>query len=134
MKNLLLLLALVISLSTATAQSKWNIGIGTGCVTNIAKFESGDETANAIFHNNFYKSGSFAVNFRYKISEKFLFQSGFNFTEFGFSYKLDKDYSLLDFKGCQEDESDVNSSTCMSSIPTMIIFNTPKNCMNTRFI
>jgi hypothetical protein len=107
------------------------VGIQTGCVTNLSRFDSGNEEANALFSNNPYKSALLGVNFRYKISDKFSFQSGFHFTEFGFSYGMAKNYSLLK---PESRYSDLASSTCISSIPALVVLNTPVNCNNVRFI
>lgn len=131
MKKYLLSLFILFSVITLNAQSRWNIGVQTGCATNVSKFESGDEEANALFNNNNFKSISLGVIFKYKISPKFSFQSGFTFTEFGFSYGIAKDYSLLKPRMM---EDDIKSSTCISSIPALIVLNTPVNCRNTRFI
>lgn len=132
MKKLYALLCIVIcSTVVLNAQSKWNVGVETGCVTNIAKFDSGDETANALFNSSPHHSIRLAVNFRYKISEKFSIQTGLDFTEFGFDYGLSKDYSLLK---PFERSDDISAATCISSIPVMAIINTPINCTNKRFI
>lgn len=131
MKNSLLLLILSVSIGSINAQSKWNLGIQTGCVTNISKFESGNEEANALFTNNHFKSMQLGVIARYQINEKFSIQSGMNFTEFGFSYGMAKNYSL---KKPLERSSDISSSTCITSLPAMFVLNTPKNCSNVRFI
>jgi hypothetical protein len=52
MKKYLLIAVLASTALTASAQSKWNIGLGTAAVTNISKFESGNEEANALFSSN----------------------------------------------------------------------------------
>ncbi len=131
MKNKLLILILLVSAGTLNAQSNWNLGIQTGCVTNISKFYSGNEEANALFTNNQYKSLQLGLIARYKINDKFSIQSGLNFTEFGFSYGMAKNYSLKD---PFERSSDISSSTCITSLPAMFVLNTPKNCSNVRFI
>ncbi len=131
MRNLIVVAALsAITLST-NAQSKWSVGVQTGCVTNVAKFSSGDEEANALFSNNYFKTAQVGVNFRYGISDRFSFQSGLQFTEIGFSYSMAKDYSLVDFHRTQ---NDLRSSTCITSIPAMMVMQTPFNCLHTRFI
>ncbi len=131
MKKLFTFILLLLATGSINAQSRWNVGIQTGCVTNLSRFESGNEEANALFSNNPYKSALLGVNFRYKISEKFAFQSGFHFTEFGFDYGMAKNYSLLK---PEKRNSDINTSTCISSIPAMVIMSTPVNCNNVRFI
>ncbi len=131
MKNRLLLLILMVSSGSLQAQSNWNLGIQTGCVTNLSIYDSGNEEANALFTNNQYKSMQLGIIARYKISEKFSIQSGMNFTEFGFSYGMAKNYSL---KKPFERSSDISSSTCITSLPAMFVLNTPKNCSNVRFI
>ncbi len=131
MKKYILLVLVAFATLSASAQSKWNVGIQTGCATNVSKFESGDEEANALFNNNTYKSINLGIIFRYKISPKFSLQSGISFTEFGFSYGLAKDYSLLKPRMM---EDDISTSTCISSIPALLVLNTPVNCKNTRFI
>jgi len=132
MKKYLLIPAIII-LSTLTiqAQSRWGMGIQHGGVTNISRFSSGDEGANALFSNNFTRSLHFAANVRYKISEKFTFQTGISFTEFGFSYGMAKDYSL---KKPFERNEDISATTCISTIPVMVLMNTPVNCNNIRFV
>jgi hypothetical protein len=132
MKNLILLLALITTGTVATAQSKWNIGIGTGATTNLSKYDSGNEEANALFENNPYQSHNLTVNFRYKISEKLAFQTGLGFSEIGYSYSIAKDYSLLKPMECNDD--DIRTGTFISDIPAMIILNTPVNCSKVRFI
>ena len=131
MKKYVSFLVLLAMSYTIQAQSKWNVGIQTGCVTNVAKYESGNEEAHALFSNNPYKSAQLGVIFRYKLSSKFSLQSGFNFTEFGFSYGMAKNYSLLK---PEKRYTDLSSSTCISSIPAMFVMNTPVNCNNMRFI
>ena len=131
MKNLIVTSILLFSFINLNAQSNWNVGISTGCVTNIAKYSSGNETANALFSNNPSKSIHLAVNFKYKISEKISLQSGFNFTEFGFTYGIAKDYSLL--KPFERGDN-LSASTCISSIPVLALINTPVNCNNIRFV
>ena len=132
MKNFTLTLILLTVVSVASAQSNWNIGLATGCVTNISKFDHGDEVANALFDNFPVQSHNFAVNFRYKISDKFSFQTGMSFAEVGFTYAIAKDYSLKEPFKCDDD--DISSTTYMSNFPAMIIMNTPLNCSKFRFI
>ena len=131
MKKIILVAASTFIMFAASAQSRWNIGIHTGCVTNVSKFESGDEQANAFFNNNHYKSINLGVDFRYKLSSKFSLVSGFSFTEFGFSYGMAKDYSLLEPR---KEQDDITANTCITSIPALVVMNTPVNCNNTRFI
>lgn len=131
MRKLIVVIALSAIAVGANAQSRWSVGVQTGCMTNVAKFSSGDEEANALFSNNHFKSAQVGVNFRYSISDRFSFQSGFQFTEIGFSYSMAKDYSLVDF---QRPENDLRSSTCITSIPAMMVMQTPFNCLNSRFI
>jgi hypothetical protein len=131
MKKLLSILVLATLTTSLSAQSKWNIGISTGCVTNVAKFDGGDEQANALFSNNPYKSNNIAVNFRYKICDRLSFQSGMGITRIGFSYSIAEDYSLLKPFSCKDD---IHSQTVMTEIPAMLVLNTPVNCNNVRFI
>lgn len=132
MKKLLLTaFVLISSVIITSAQSRWNIGLETGCVTNVSKYESGNETANALFSNNPHHTGRFAVNFRYKLSDKFSLQTGFDFTEFGFDYALAKDYSLLK---PFERSNDISATTCITSVPVMAVINTPLNCTQKRWI
>jgi len=131
MKKYVLLAAFTSLIFAASAQSRWNIGVHTGCITNISKFESGDEEANALFNNNQYHSFSLGVDFRYRISPKFSLVSGLSFTEFGFSYGMAKDYSLLEPR---MNDEDITASTCITSLPAILVMNTPTNCRNNRFI
>jgi hypothetical protein len=112
-------------------QSRWNLGIQSGCVTNVSRFVSGDEKANALFSNQFTKTVGLTVTAKYKISEKFALVSGLNFTEYGFTYGLAKDYSLL--KPFDRNE-EIRSTTCVTNIPFMATINTPVNCNNIRFV
>src|SRR5690349_24957471 len=112
-------------IASAFSQSKWNIGLSSGCVTNITKFDSGNEEANALFSNYPSKSFGLGVNVRYKISEKFAFQTGMFFSQMGFSYAMAKDYSLL--KPFEQHDY-LTSQTCMTSIPALVLFNTKTNC------
>ncbi len=130
-KTFLSIVFLLLFYGITHAQSKWNIGIHNGCVTNVAKFDGGDEEANALFTSQPTKSLNLSVTARYKISERFAIHSGLNFTEFGFTYALSRDYSLL--KPFDRDET-INSSTCITSIPFLAVLNTPANCNNVRFI
>lgn len=131
MKKIVTLAVIILTIGSAQAQSNWNIGLETGGVTNIAKFESGNEEANALFSNNPYQYGMFGINFRYKINNKFSVQSGLNFTELGFNYGMAKNYSLLK---PESRNSDINTSTGVVSVPALFILNTPVNCSNVRFI
>ncbi len=130
MKNYLILLALVLS-TAANAQSKWNMSLGTGAVTNISKFDSGDENANGLFTSNPIQSHNLSLNFRYRICDRLSFQSGLTFAKTGFSYSIAEDYSLLK-PMCNKD--DINTTSYISSIPVMLVLNTPPNCNNVRFI
>jgi hypothetical protein len=132
MKNIyLLMFALAVTAGTASAQSRWSVGIQTGFVGNMAKYSGGDEQAGALFTNEPYKTMSMGVNFRYRICDHFSFQSGFDFSEFGFTYTMAQNYSLLK---PDEQYAEINTSTCMSSIPAMLVFNTRLNCMSARFV
>lgn len=121
----------LITISSANAQSNWNMGISTGCVTNMTKFSSGDEVANALFENTPFHSFGLGVNVKYKISEKLSFQTGLNFNQVGFTYGIKKDYSLLK---PWEGQEDIAASTFMTSIPALVILRTPVNCSNVRFV
>jgi hypothetical protein len=131
MKNIAITAIILLGIQQLNAQSSWNIGISSGCVTNVSKYDNGEETANALFTNNPSKSANLAVNLRKKISEKFSLQTGLNVTQIGFSYALAKDYSLL--KPWDRND-DISASTGMLSLPVMAVLNTPKNCSNVRFV
>src|SRR5688572_1538395 len=133
MKNFTLLVVFLTAVTISNAQSNWNIGVATGNVTNISKFDHGDEIANALFDNYPVMSHNVAVNFRYKISEKFSFQTGMSFAEVGFTYAIAKNYSLKDnpFR-CGDDG--ITTTSYMTNFPAMIIMNTPMNCSRIRFI
>ncbi len=131
MKNLLILLVLIAITTSVSAQSKWNMSLGTGAVTNISKFNAGDEDANGLFSSNPIQSHNLSLNFRYRICEKLSFQTGLTFAKTGFSYSIAEDYSLLK-PFCKKD--DINTSSYISSIPFMLVMNTAPNCSNVRFI
>ncbi|MEO8148265.1 MAG: outer membrane beta-barrel protein [Bacteroidia bacterium] len=130
MKNLLLF-ALVLFQLNLNAQGRWNVGLQMGVTGNPSKFSSGMEDASALFTNNVYGAGQLAVNFRYRIAERWSFQTGFGFSEFGFEYTLAKDYSLLK---SEDHFAYLRTGTCTSEIPALIIYNSKLNCRNFRFI
>lgn len=131
MKKLILSILLIFPALFIQSQSRWNAGITTGCVTNISKFNSGDETANALFENYPFHSFGLGINVKYKISEKLSFQTGLNFNQIGFTYGIMEDYSLLKpWEGGEE----LLGTTGMASIPAVVQLRTPLNCSNVRFV
>ncbi len=131
MKNLVYLFVIILFSTTVNAQSPWNIGIQIGASGNASKFSGGMSDANALFTNNQYGAGQLAVNFRYRMAERWSFQTGFSFSEFGFEYTLARDYSLT--KSCDR-YAYLRTGTCMSEIPAVIIYNSKLNCRNYRFV
>ncbi len=130
-KNLYFLLMLLTFPTVMPAQSRWSIGIQSGLIANVSKFDGGDENADALFSNQPYKTVHLDVSFRYKLSERISFASGFDFSEVGFTYQIEKDYSLMHpEKRAQE----INQSTCITGIPVMALITTPMNCTRTRII
>ena len=131
MKNLILLLSLFIVTETVNGQNNWNIGIQLGALGNSSKFSAGMTDANALFTNNCYGSGQIGFYTRKTINSHFSFQTGFDFSQLGFSYSIAKDYSLLKERDlCPQ----INIGTCITRIPTSIIYNSKPNCKNVRFI
>src|SRR5205085_8392825 len=87
--------------------------------------------ANALFTNEPFQSVRLAVNARYRINSWMSLQSGFNFTEFGFTYALAENYSLLK---PENRLAKLNTSTCISQVPALVIINTPVDCHQLRWI
>jgi hypothetical protein len=131
MKKSILIALFLFAVSASFAQSRWNMSVGLGGTTNVVRFDSGDEMANALFRSDHFRSGGLNVGISYKLTDKFSLQSGFDFTEFGFNYTIGKDYSL---KEQWTTEPDISASTCITSIPVMFVMRTPKNCSNIRFV
>ena len=93
-KSLLILTLITISLNSF-ATGEMNIGLTMGGTGNYSKYSGGMTDASALFTNNIFASGWIGVEFRKMFSEHWSFKTGFNFSEFGFSYLLAKDYNLL---------------------------------------
>jgi hypothetical protein len=129
-KSLLILTLITISLNSF-ATGEMNIGLTMGGTGNYSKYSGGMTDASALFTNNIFASGWIGVEFRKMFSEHWSFKTGFNFSEFGFSYLLAKDYNLLK----PEDQFiELRTGTCISQIPIMVIYQSKLNCKNWRFI
>lgn len=131
MKKTLFILLLVTSCFAANSQSRWGIGVQLGAGGNISEYSGGMSDANALFSNAAHGSGMMGIYARYKIHERWSFQTGFDFSEIGFTYLLSKDYSLL--KPCER-YGILRTGTCMSRVPALIVYNSKLNCKNIRFI
>jgi hypothetical protein len=131
MKKIFLILLLITCYSAANSQSRWSIGAEMGAGANISEFSGGMSDANALFTNPVHPIGLIAVYARYKIHERWSFQTGFNFSQIGFTYMLAQDYSLLK---PYEHYGILETGTCISRIPVLIVYNSKLNCRNTRLI
>ncbi|MEP7170589.1 MAG: hypothetical protein ABI855_14560, partial [Bacteroidota bacterium] len=118
----ILFTAVIISLAHFSyGQNRWSIGVMLGGGVNVSKFSGGMENANAFFSNAPHRTGQIGVYARYKICERFSLQSGYDFSEIGFTYLFAKNYSL---KKNEKDHFDVmKTSTCISRMPVMMIYN-----------
>lgn len=130
-KYVLLTLVLTTLFLNTNAQSNWNIGLQWSGYGNYSTYSGGMTEASALFSNNVFGSAQLGVLLRYKLSDHWNLQSGFNFSEIGFSYWLANDYSLLD---PMEHFSQLRTGTCLSQVPVMAIYNSKLNCKNVRFI
>ena len=117
--------------SASFAQNRWSVGLQIGAVGNHSKYSSGMSDASALFNNNVFGTGQIGIYFRYRMTERFSFQTGYDFSEFGFSYALAKDYNLLN---PHEHYAELQTGTCISRLPALIIYNSKLNCRNMRFI
>lgn len=131
MKKILLLSIIVAFTVSVKAQSQWNIGVQFSALANPSKFYGGMTDANALFTNNPYGSAQIGVSFRRAINNHFSVQSGFDFSEFGFTYTLARDYSLTK---AENHYAELRTGTCISRIPVIGIYNSKLNCRNVRFI
>ncbi|MFI5219787.1 MAG: outer membrane beta-barrel protein [Bacteroidia bacterium] len=131
MKKILLIAALIMFSYSVNSQSPWNIGVMLSAGGNISQFSGGMEQANALFTHSVHPVGQLGVYARYRIAPNWSLQSGFDFSQIGFTYLFAKDYSLLN----EMDHNEIMySATCVSRMPAMIIYNSKLNCRNWRFI
>ena len=132
MQKRIYLLALIILTSVyAQAQNRWSVGLQLGVMANHAKYSGGMSDASALFNNNEFGTGQLGIYFRYRITDRLSFQTGYDFSEFGFNYALAKDYNLLN---PSEHYAELQTGTCISRIPAIVIYNSKLNCRNMRFI
>jgi|SRR6185436_6985131 len=132
MKKILLTAIMFAMVAASNGQSRWSMGVMLGGGANISKFSGGSETADALFSNAPHRTGLLGVYARYKICDHMSFQSGYDFSEIGFTYLFAKDYSLK--KGECDHFNTIKSRTCVSRMPLMILFTSKPNCRNLRFI
>lgn len=129
MKAIFTALVLLTSLSLS-AQRTFHYGISLGVVSNSSKFASGMEEANAIFNHSDHGAGVISFNFEKDIDERFSVQAALSFTELGYTYSLEKNYSL---KRPFEKYTEVAPGNCIGQIPVFINYRTKLNCRNNRW-
>jgi hypothetical protein len=132
MKKILLVAAIITMAQIANSQNRWSIGVMLGAGVNVSELSGGSENANALFSNAPHKTGGLGVYARYKLCDHLSLQSGYDFSEIGFTYLFAKNYSLK--KGEKDHFNEMKTSTCISRMPVMMIYSSKLNCRNLRFI
>jgi hypothetical protein len=131
MKKILLITALISICNLSYSQNPWSIGVMLAGGGNFSQFSGGMEQANAKFTHTAMPLGQLGVYARYKMGERWSLQSGFDFSQVGFTYLFAKDYSLLN----EMDHNEIMyTATGTTRIPVMILYNSKLNCRNWRMV